>query len=137
MLLSRRKLLAIGALLALALCCGLLIFSVTKPVGNSRVTSDNYEKLRPGATSQEVRTVLGEPDSRLDIPAGGADRTKWTFEDTEHDVPSQPGNKETNFIVVFFDEKEIVSGVSFGGSVGPPNRLSDRLINWMKNKLNL
>lgn len=68
--------------------CALMIASIAL-TACSRVTQDNFEKIKPGMTMQEVIAILGEPSSSQSINLAGVSGTTAVWESKDNEITIQ------------------------------------------------
>lgn len=55
-----------------------LLIAAAVPLLYARASEDDLAKLKPGMTKEQVREVMGPPDSQSEEPSDGL-CTRWTY----------------------------------------------------------
>ena len=73
----------------------LLLIPVVALAGCSKVTNENYKKLKLGMSYEEVNTIIGAPDNCFDVI--GTKSCIWGKEDSKHIKVSFIGDNAATF----------------------------------------
>ncbi len=76
-MLSLRK--VVLKFLTLTCCCLLLIAC-------SKVTQENFNKIQPGMSLKEVKTILGEPSNSQSVDIAGVSGTSSTWKNNTDEI---------------------------------------------------
>jgi hypothetical protein len=68
----------------------------------SRITQENFEKIKPGMTSKEVMAILGEPTSSDSVNIAGVSGTASIWKDRHAEIDIQFLNDKV--LVKFFNK---------------------------------
>ena len=83
----------------------LVAFVLAGAVGCNRVTRENYDKVQPGMTLEQVKAILGEPDETksggVNVLGVTADKSTMTW---------KSGDK--SITVTFVGDKVVTTGMS-------------------------
>ena len=68
----------------LILCCALFLL-----IGCSKISQDNYQKIQPNMTMQEVIAILGEPTHTENISIAGISGASAAWQDSSGEIAIQ------------------------------------------------